>query len=59
MTRGERQGSLDGLCGIYSVLNAVRFLAGPRRMGREHTAELFKRLIKAAYVFLVSRDEEE
>src|ERR1051326_2534646 len=33
--RGFRQGSLDGLCGLYSIVNAVK--AAARNAGRTHT----------------------
>ena len=45
--RGFRQGSLDGLCGVYSIINAVKSAA--RNGGRPH--------IKAAAAAWFSRDE--
>lgn len=38
-----RQGSLDGLCGIYSVVNVVRYLCGPLTQARAQT--LFQDLL--------------
>ena len=29
MSKPYQQGSLDGLCGIYALVNAVDFLCGP------------------------------
>jgi hypothetical protein len=42
--RPLRQGDLDGLCGVYSVVNAVRHLL---QLNREQSQELFERLVKA------------
>src|SRR5688500_2123665 len=39
-----RQGDLDGLCGIYSVVNALRHLL---QLNKEQSQELFERLVKA------------
>ena len=40
--RPFRQGSLDGLCGVYSVINATRLAAWPRkRLTETDCAELF------------------
>jgi hypothetical protein len=37
-----RQGDLDGLCGIYAVVNALRYLL---RLNKKQSQELFERLI--------------
>jgi hypothetical protein len=42
--RPLRQGDLDGLCGIYSVVNALRYLL---RLNKKQSQELFKRLVAA------------
>lgn len=39
-----KQGSLDQLCGVYSVLNALRLLA-PRKMNAEILQEVFDLLV--------------
>lgn len=41
------QGELDGLCGIYAVINAYRLLWG-EDFSAERAAKLFKRMAKAA-----------
>lgn len=41
------QGELDGLCGIYAIINAYRLLFGDA-FGHERAAKLFKRMAKAA-----------
>ncbi|MEW5735874.1 MAG: hypothetical protein AB1921_13530 [Thermodesulfobacteriota bacterium] len=38
------QGSLDGLCGLYSIVNATRLVTG--RMGKETAADLFLSCVK-------------
>lgn len=54
MTRGRRefknsvvkpyeQGALDGLCAVYSIVNAVRIISG---IGEEEARELFKEIIE-------------
>jgi len=43
----KQQGDLDGLCGVYAVLNAVASLAS--QFGRDQQAELFEQLIEAVY----------
>jgi hypothetical protein len=42
--RPYRQGALDGLCGIHSVVNAVRYLCGPLSMARSQA--LFMALLE-------------
>jgi len=42
--RARIQGNLDGLCGLYAVVNAVRHMA-PKRVAGERERELFHRLI--------------
>jgi hypothetical protein len=42
--RPLRQGDLDGLCGIYSVVNALRHLL---QLNKEQSQELVERLVKA------------
>ncbi len=37
----RRQGELDCLCGLYSILNALRLAAYPRRISADVQAELF------------------
>jgi hypothetical protein len=40
-----RQGRLDGLCGVYSVINALRLAVWPaHRLGRESCKDLFRLL---------------
>lgn len=39
----ERQGSLDNLCGIYCVINALNHVAN---LSQKQRSELFKRIIK-------------
>jgi hypothetical protein len=36
------QGALDGLCAVYSIVNATRIIAG---LGEEESRELFKEII--------------
>jgi hypothetical protein len=48
--RGEirpyRQGDMDGLCGLYAVINAVRLVAAPhRRLDDDACDELFAKLV--------------
>ncbi len=38
-----RQGDLDGLCGVYSIVNAARVVA---RLGPDESAQLFERLVR-------------
>ncbi len=42
--RAYRQGDLDGLCGVYAVVNALRHLL---RLRDEQCQKLFEKLIKA------------
>jgi hypothetical protein len=42
--RAYRQGDLDGLCGVYSIVNALRHVL---RLRDEQCTKLFGRLIKA------------
>ncbi len=42
--RAYRQGDLDGLCGVYSIVNALRYVLHLRD---EDCTKLFERLIKA------------
>lgn len=35
------QGELDFLCGLYSIINAIRLAAYPRRLTSEMQADLF------------------
>jgi len=35
------QGELDFLCGLYSIINAIRLAAYPRRLTCEMQADLF------------------
>jgi hypothetical protein len=41
--RAYRQGDLDGLCGAYSVVNAVRYLF---QLNLEQTREVFRALVR-------------
>lgn len=43
------QGELDGLCGIYAVINAYRLLFGDQ-FGPERAAKLFKKMAKSVPV---------
>lgn len=40
-----QQGSLDGLCGLYSIINALRLVTGHR--GRKHSMHLLDQLVSA------------
>ncbi len=44
LPRARIQGNLDGLCGVYAVVNAVRNLA-PTRLNGDEERELFRQLI--------------
>ncbi len=44
LPRARIQGNLDGLCGVYAVVNAIRNLA-PTRLNSEEERELFRQLI--------------
>ena len=44
--RAYRQGDLDGLCGVYAVVNALRYLFG---LKEDHCRALFAALIKALH----------
>ena len=37
------QGALDGLCAVYSIVNATRIVSG---IGEEEAKELFKEIIR-------------
>ena len=43
-SRAFRQGDLDGLCGIYAIVNATRYVL---RLRDEQCHKLFEKLIKA------------
>jgi hypothetical protein len=43
-SRAFRQGDLDGLCGIYAIVNATRYVL---RLRDEQCQQLFEKLIKA------------
>ncbi len=42
--RAYRQGDLDGLCGVYAIVNALRYVL---RLRDEQCQKLFERLIEA------------
>ena len=44
--RAYRQGDLDGLCGVYAVVNALQYLFG---LKEDHCRTLFATLIKALH----------
>ncbi len=44
--RAYRQGDLDGLCGVYAVINALRYLF---QLKEDHCRALFAALIKALH----------
>lgn len=46
LPRARIQGNLDGLCGVYAVVNSVRNMS-PRRLKGEEEKELFRKLIAA------------
>lgn len=48
--RPYRQGDLDGLCGVYAIVNAVRWLA-PDRLGPAGASALFGALVGAVRGF--------
>ena len=48
MKKPLRQGEMDGLCGIYSVLNSVRYLLGSK-FSQEDENILFSKLISNFY----------
>jgi hypothetical protein len=41
--RGYRQGDLDGLCGVYAIVNALRYLL---RLNRKQCQTLFASLVR-------------
>ena len=45
MTKAWQQGRFDGLCGVYSLINAVNYLDGS--FGEEDCGKLFEFIIKA------------
>ena len=48
MVKPLQQGEMDGLCGIYALVNAIRRLAG-QRLSEEDGTDLFKELIRSVY----------
>ena len=48
MRKPLKQGEMDGLCGIYALVNAIRRLAG-RRLSKEDEDNLFKELVRSIY----------
>lgn len=44
LPRARIQGNLDGLCGVYAVVNSVRNMS-PKRLNGEEEKELFRQLI--------------
>ena len=48
MRKPLRQGEMDGLCGIYALVNAIRHLAG-RSLSKEDEDNLFKELVRGIY----------
>jgi hypothetical protein len=48
MRKPLQQGEMDGLCGIYALVNAISRLAG-QRLSEEDGTELFKELIRSIY----------
>jgi hypothetical protein len=44
--RAFRQGDLDGLCGVYAIINALRYLF---QLKEDHCRALFAALIKALH----------
>src|SRR5918993_3884695 len=44
--RAYRQGDLDGLCGVYAIINALRYLF---QLKEDHCRALFAALIKALH----------
>jgi len=45
----KRQGGLDGLCGVYAVVNAISQLTYNGDFGRERQQELFNVLVRTVY----------
>ncbi|MBM4352204.1 MAG: hypothetical protein FJ109_00165 [Deltaproteobacteria bacterium] len=45
----KRQGGLDGLCGVYAVVNAIGELTFNGEFGRERQQELFNLLVRTVY----------
>jgi hypothetical protein len=48
MRKPLQQGEMDGLCGIYALVNAIGRLAG-QRLSEEDEIDLFKELIRSIY----------
>jgi hypothetical protein len=48
MTKPLQQGQMDGLCGIYSLVNAISRLT-KERLTEEDRIDLFKELIRSVY----------
>ena len=48
MRKPLQQGEMDGLCGIYALVNAISSLAG-QRLSEEDGTDLFKELIRSIY----------
>ncbi len=44
MQKAYYQGDLDGLCGVYAIINAVDVLCGPLDM--DHAQSLFKQILR-------------
>ena len=48
MRKVKHQGEMDGLCGIYALVNAITCLAGQKLSEKDGT-DLFKELIRSIY----------
>jgi hypothetical protein len=48
MRKPLQQGEMDGLCGIYALVNAIGRLAGKKLSGEDAT-DLFRELIRSVY----------
>ena len=44
MTKPYQQGDLDGLCGVYALVNAVDYLCGP--LSNRKARQLFQQILK-------------
>ena len=47
--KANEQGNLDGLCGIYAIVNAVDAISGRDEFDREEQAELFSELVRCEF----------
>ena len=53
-----RQGDLDGLCGVYAILNALQWLL-PKALDTDYLTKLFDKTIGKIYTIEKIRDGGE